>query len=153
MITDWKKFSASPGYISLKAAMTNDYKRSGRDRKELMKLFRRVIVLAQNHAHHMGVPPEEILNAWEHMRDHWWLNFYSEYHMPKMRAKDSLQPQGINGLRKYYARSWTRCPVERKHRVCQAIKNQHIKDSTKEKKRWSNAYKAAAKYRANRSVS
>ncbi len=135
MKIDWKHLSTTPGYKSLKKCVADDIKNRYRSKKELRALFVKVIGLAQNHAHHTGDSMEDILNAWEEARDCWWLNFYNNHKLPKLRHKSSIKPMGINGLRNYYKKCY-RDPIARKHSMCKRIQEEHRKQSTKKKKRW-----------------
>lgn len=92
MKIDWKKLAQSPGYKSLKAAYIRDVHEAGQSKRpmrkkaEFLKLFRRVIGMAQHYAVRTGKPVEQVINEWEEKRDYWWLNFYSEHHLSKLAS-------------------------------------------------------------------
>lgn len=92
MKVDWKKLAQSPGYKSLKAAYIRDVR--GADRHEnpvrdrtkqtSLRLFQRVIRMAQHYAIRTNVDIDLILNEWEEGRDYWWRNYYSEHRLKKL---------------------------------------------------------------------
>lgn len=90
MKVNWKQFSQSPGYRSLKAAYIRDVQNAAkrkcpmRDKQEFFNHFNWVIGRALHYAHVLGTTPDIVLNAWEMRRSYWWLNFYQENEFPKL---------------------------------------------------------------------
>lgn len=139
---DWKYFSQTTGYKSLKAAYIEDIKRSWRNKKEGRKKFQWVIDRAKHHAYHKGVSIWTILNFWESKRDYWWLNYYQNMNQPKLIKNKILKPIGVKGIRKHYKNtSWPRTKQEIKHEVCKYIQNEQQQNSTKKKPRWTSVRK------------
>jgi len=82
---NWKQFSKSPGYKSLKAAYCKDVRKASmskhpmRDKEELLKHFNWIIGLAKHHAHHKHTFLDIILNEWERDRkNNWWFGHYQK---------------------------------------------------------------------------
>jgi hypothetical protein len=97
MKIDWKKVSASPGYISLKTAYIKDVQESERyrmrfkrrpmrEKAEFYRHFKWVISRAMYHANRLNRPIEDILWSWESDRKGWWLNYYQDCRQPKKRS-------------------------------------------------------------------
>ena len=118
MKIDWKKLAQSPGYKSLKAAYIRDVreaanrKDSVQKKKEFLRLFRKVINMAQHRAIRLDISVEQVLNEWENIRDHWWLNYYSDYHLKKL---PSGKPRNVKPQRPetYWRKDNWYSPVDR----------------------------------------
>lgn len=109
MKVDWKYFSQTDGYKSLKAAYMRDVKQAGNERRpmrskeEFYERFQWVINRCVHYAHALNKKPWEVLDEWELKRGHWWLNFYQESRQPKIRPTSiSRKPMGIRGIKKHY---------------------------------------------------
>ena len=112
LIMDWKCISQSKGYKSLKAAYVNDVQTSSsRSKTELLKHFYWVINRAKHYAYIHQCPLEVILSRWEQERSYWWLNYYQDTNQPKY------------------------CSTSKQYKKTKS------KIKTKEKKRWTMAYK------------
>lgn len=141
MKIDWKHLATTTGYKSIKAAYIKDITWKWGTKKDVaIDYFNKIIGKAKSHAHHTGRSIEQVLNEWEEKRDSALSSFYSDFHMPKARAKDSLNRQGIKGGRKYNAK-WNRDPEIRKHANCTMINRINKAASKKSKPRWDTSYK------------
>lgn len=140
MKVDWKYFSKTDGYKSLKAAYMRDVKKAGNERRpmhskeELYKHFQWVINRCVHYAHALNKKPWEVLDKWELKRDYWWLNSYQESRQPKIRPMSiSRKPMGIRGIKKHYKSG---C-----HPDSNTMVNKRISDQLKSKRtknpRWS----------------
>ncbi|EKO3908209.1 hypothetical protein GTU35_001250 [Vibrio fluvialis] len=155
MKVDWKYFSQTDGYKSLKAAYMRDVKKAGnekrpmRNKDEFYKHFQWVINRCIHYAHALNKKPWEVLDDWESKRDYcWWLNFYQDSNQRKIRTESiSRKPMHIRGIKKlckkgYYPDSNT--TVNRK------IGN-HLRSIRTKKPRWTPERKArrdkAAQYK------
>lgn len=140
MKVDWKYFSQTDGYKSLKAAYMRDVKQAGNERRpmrskeEFYKHFQWVVNRCVHYAHALNKKPWEILDEWELKRDHWWLNFYQESRQPKIRPTSiSRKPMGIRGIKKHYKSG--RFP-DSNTMVNKRISD-HLKDKRTKNPRWS----------------
>lgn len=109
MEIDWKYFSQTNGYKSLKSAYMRDVKKAGkekrpmRDKDVFYKHFQWVINRCIHYAHALNKKPWEVLDEWESKRDYWWKNFYQESRQPKILPESiSRKPMHIRGIKKYY---------------------------------------------------
>ncbi|ENM5750403.1 hypothetical protein V4V53_002151 [Vibrio mimicus] len=109
MNVDWKYFSQTKGYKSLKEAYMSDARRSGKEARamhskgELYEKFQWVISRCFHYAHVLNKQPWDVLDEWESKRDYWWLNYYQESRQPKIRPESiSKKPMHIRGIKKYY---------------------------------------------------
>lgn len=107
MKINWKEVAKSPGYLSLKKTIAdewnrcNGYSRAGDSRYK--PLFRWVIARATHYAHYYNEPLQDVLNEWEELRTYSFLNYYSEQNFPKqIRDRRKFIPKGIKGIIKFY---------------------------------------------------
>ncbi|MCG3743121.1 hypothetical protein EXA18_06410 [Vibrio cincinnatiensis] len=154
MNVDWKYFSQTKGYKSLKEAYMRDARNAGkearpmRNKEELYKKLQWVISRCIHYAQALNKQPWDVLDEWESKRDYWWLNYYQESKQPKIRPESiSKKPMHIRGIKKlckkdYYPDSNT--TVNRK------IGN-HLRIIRTKKPRWTPERKArrdkSAKYK------
>jgi hypothetical protein len=95
MSINWKQVSKSEGYMSLKAKYVEEvqdaqkYKRRGknpmRGKEEFRKFFKVAIALAMKYSHKWKIPIEKVLTYWESKCNYWWLNFYQEHRVSKLK--------------------------------------------------------------------
>lgn len=109
MKVDWKYFSQSKGYKSLKEAYIRDCKEAGkeknpmRNKAEFYKHFQWVIARCLHYASKQNRQPWDVLDEWESGRSYWWLNYYQDCRQPKIRQESiSKTEKGIRGIKKYY---------------------------------------------------
>lgn len=151
MKINWKHLSITPGYKSLKSAYIKDVqdaakqKHPMRDKSDFLKKFNWVINRAKHYSHVTGKTIDSVLNEWEEARTCWWLNYYQDCNQPKKHS-NSLKPQGINGLRKYYKTCFWSTPYSAKRQVNLFIQKEHEKNSKKIKKRWTSIAKIRRNY-------
>lgn len=108
MKIDWKKFSNSPGYKSLKKDMLRRVygekwsssgkcfntsgcnKQNHKCRKDVYcQQFKWIIDRAKHYSHVTGIEISKILNAWEENRSFWFANYYQDSSQPKLNVKDN----------------------------------------------------------------
>ncbi|WP_139299814.1 hypothetical protein [Vibrio injensis] len=140
MNVDWKYFSQTKGYKSLKEAYMRDARNAGkdsrpmRDKNELYKQFQWVISRCIHYGQALNKQPWDVLEEWESKRDYWWLNYYQESNQPKIRPESiSKKPMHIRGIKKYYKNG--RLP-DSNTRVNQRI-GDHLRKQRTKKPRWS----------------
>lgn len=107
MKVDWKYFSQSKGYKSLKEAYMRDCRKAGneknpmRNKAEFYKHFQWVIARCLHYASKQNRQPWDVLDEWESGRSYWWLNYYQDCNQPKIRpVSTSKQPIGARGANK-----------------------------------------------------
>ena len=144
MDINWKEFSKSPGYISLKKAYIEDIKKGWRNKKESYKHFQWVINRAKHYSNYIGTSIESVLNIWEVNRDYWWLSYYQETKQYKFHSH-SLKKMEIKGIRKHFKKIYRNGPKRRAKRMVKYIQNIQKSKSTKIKPRWSNERKRRMK--------
>lgn len=118
MKVDWKRLSQCEGYKSLKAAYIRDVQKANRDRQrgsrharnkaEFRKAFQRAISTTIANAAILGVEPWDLLDQEEGRRDHWWINFYSEFHYPLLKPVTRTYPKPKDTPSKSSKRRWTK---------------------------------------------
>ncbi|EKO3657438.1 hypothetical protein M3906_000250 [Vibrio metschnikovii] len=140
MNVDWKYFSQTKGYKSLKEAYMRDARRAGkearpmRNKEEFYKKFQWVISRCIHYSQALNKQPWDILDEWESKRDYWWLNFYQESKQPKIRPESiSKKPMHIRGIKKYYKQA-CRFP-DSNTRVNKRI-GDHLREKRTKKPRW-----------------
>lgn len=154
MDIDWKYFSQTKGYKSLKEAYMRDTRKAGkekrpmRDKEEFYKHFQWVISRCIHYAHALNKKPWEVLDEWESKRDYWWLNFYQDSRQPKIRPESiSRKPMHIRGIKKYYKTGYF---PDSNTRVNKRI-GDHLRSKRTKKSRWTSERKArrdrSAKYK------
>ncbi|WP_417536305.1 hypothetical protein [Methylophaga sp.] len=139
MKVDWKFFSKTPGYKSLKEAYMHDCRRAGkearpmRNKDEYYKKFQWVIARCLHYASKQNRTPWDVLNEWESKRTYWWINFYQDCNQPKIMPESiSRKDMHIRGLKKYY--KYCRFP-DSNNRINQRI-TEHLKAKRTKKARW-----------------
>jgi hypothetical protein len=149
MKINWKHLATTKGYKSLKAAYIYDVRKATkqknpmRNKDEFVHKFQWVMNRAKHYAHNTNRSLESVLNDWESERTYWWLNYYQDSRQSRFNS-GSMKPMGISGIRKYYKkRSWSADHVNDK--ICDFIKREQRKASTKRKKRWTSDYKKSIK--------
>lgn len=112
MKPNWKAISRHPAYISLKKAVSRDLggfgrNRSGRSKKEIYGLYRKIFSRLQHYSDRTGKPVQDILEEWEKERDGvWWFGFYSSHLSYRKGKIPSNKPSNIKpmGTKKLAAR-------------------------------------------------
>lgn len=139
MNVDWKYFSQTKGYKSLKEAYMRDARNAGkdsrpmRDKNELYKQFQWVISRCIHYGQALNKQPWDVLEEWESKRDYWWLNYYQESNQPKIRPESiSKKPMHIRGIKKYYKSGLFR---DSNTRVNSRI-GDHLRKQRTKKPRW-----------------
>lgn len=78
-----------------------------------------IVDRVQHYADATGLPPEQILDAWEERRHYWYMNFYQESRQPtldgpKVRVFDTVEQLGavvgVSGFRCPYCKGVSRSP-------------------------------------------
>lgn len=140
MKINWKYLATTKGYQTLKAAYIHDVKEATkggyamRNKDEFLRHFRWVICRAKHYVYKTGKSMEVVLGEWESKRDYWWLNYYQSCRLPRFHS-GVKKPMGIKGIRAYYKNNrWGAKYIN--DRVCDFIKKEDEKNSTKKKKRW-----------------
>lgn len=145
MNVDWKYFSQTKGYKSLKEAYMSDARRAGKEARpmrskgELYEKFQWVISRCFHYAQALNKQPWDVLDEWESKRDYWWLNYYQESRQPKIRPESiSKKPMHIRGIKKYYKSGLFRYSNTRVNaRIGDHLRNQRTK-----KPRWTEKRKS-----------
>lgn len=144
MKINWKHLATTPGYISLKKAVVENFsKKKHRSKKESYQLFYYVINRAKHYAHHLNKSIEEVLNEWEEKRGHRWIIGYypCDRHsscFPKLNKKcATVRPVSLKeAYKKGYFKE--RDPVRRKKLRCALIVREQQNKSKRKgnKARW-----------------
>ena len=141
MNVDWKYFSQTTGYKSLKDAYMRDARKAGtetrpmRNKDEFYKKFQWVINRCIHYSQALNKTPWEVLDAWESKRDYWWMNFYQDSNQPKIRKESiSKKPRNVRGIKKYYKRGhgWSESNNLINNRISDFLKRERTR-----KARWS----------------
>lgn len=145
MKVDWKLFSKTPGYKSLKEAYMRDSREAGkekrpmRNKEEFYKHFQWVIARCLHYASKQNRQPWDVLNDWESKRTYWWLNYYQDGNQPKIRPESvSRTDMRIRGMKKYYKNGLF---PDSNNRINLRISN-YLKDKRAKKARWEKERKA-----------
>lgn len=140
MNVDWKYFSQTKGYKSLKEAYMRDARNAGkearpmRNKEEFYKKFQWVISRCIHYAQALNKQPWDVLDEWESKRGYWWLNYYQESNQPNIRPESiSKKPMNIRGIKKQYKKG--RFP-DSNTRVNKRI-GDHLRKQRTKKPRWS----------------
>ena len=146
MKINWKAVAASPGYISMKAAIAADANRWGRPDKRYQEAFD----FAINRAKHLIYSPIYSktrdytlqlimqLHAWEVDRKQNFINYYSGYNLSKKKKHSNvLKPGGIRQRIKFYKGNTQH---KNSHRAAKEMIEYLQKKRTK-KARWTPEYK------------
>ena len=152
MKIDWKSLCKTPGYMSLKEAMTEDIRKNWRSKKESYFKFTWVIARAKHYAHCLNKPIEDVLNAWETGRNYWWLNYYQDCNQPKLNKSLTVKPQKSTT---YYRKCKHYTTEERKKfNLREIMRLQKLASKRKGKKvRWGIKHKAdMKKYRGHKNL-
>ncbi len=139
MNVDWKHFSQTQGYKSLKEAYMRDARKAGKDARamldkdELYKKFQWVISRCLHYSKALNKKPWDVLDEWESKRDYWWINYYQESNQPKICPESiSKKPMHIRGIKKYYKSGHFR---DSNTRVNSRI-GDHLRKQRTKKPRW-----------------
>ncbi len=153
MKIDWKHLCKTPGYISLKQAVVDNFaKNKWRNKAESYKLFYYTINRAKHYAQVQNLPIEDILNIWEAARGHQWImNYYpASKHDSHFRRLDRtcLTVKPMKPINYHKKTRWAdKDPVRRKKQSLKIImRQQQLKSKRKDKKeRWNTHRKEHAK--------
>jgi len=153
MKIDWKEVAASPGYISMKAAVANEAKRTAKWGRKPDERYAQCFNFAINRAKHYALHIEgvifvnmtyaliTILNDWEDKRDYSFINYYSDYNFPKFHSGNK-KLLGVRGQIKGYRKDrFYRDPKKRQKRILLLLVGQQKAASKKAKPRWTSEYK------------
>lgn len=145
MNVDWKYFSQTKGYKSLKEAYMSDARRAGKEARpmrskgELYEKFQWVISRCFHYAQKLNKQPWDVLDEWESKRDYWWLSYYQESRQPKICPESiSKKPMHIRGIKKYYKSGRFR---DSNTRVNSRI-GDHLRKQRTKKPRWTEKRKS-----------
>ncbi len=157
MKIDWKHLCRTPGYLSLKKAVVDNFNvRKYRDKKTTYQMFYATINRAKHYAHKLNKPLEEVLNEWEEERigakySERVIQFYPGHHkdthrLPKLNKAPNVKPQ--KPINYYKTDRWYKDdPVRKKAAVLRVIKNEQNQQSKRKgkKARWNKDRKDTAK--------
>ncbi|MCG6228103.1 hypothetical protein [Vibrio furnissii] len=140
MNVDWKYFSQTKGYKSLKEAYMRDARNAGkearpmRSKEEFYKRFQWVVNRCVHYAHALNKKPWDVLDEWESKRDYWWLNYYQGSNQPKIRPESiSQKPMHIRGIKKLYKNARFPCS----NTIVNSMIGDHLRKQRTKKPRWS----------------
>ena len=137
MKIDWKHLATTEGYLSLKQELkVSQYKKPPWRKRDDLKLFYKIIGMAQSESNKTGLPVCEILDTWEKKRAEKTYSihsYYSDYEFkPHTRYHFWPKPVGLKGL--------VRSARKSKHKSAAAEILRHQKENRlpkrKNKPRW-----------------